>query len=106
MSILGNVAVNLIKSASLSGKGRSGRGRSVKGTRRERFSEEEEPESLWGDPNIVAAAVLFAVWLLFVAIAAAVAVSCGAGFRDYVVVVLDPWVYLMIRLAVPCGPRG
>ena len=54
----------------------------------------------------MAAAVLFAVWLLFVALAAAVAVSCGAGFRDYVVVVLDPWVYLMIRLAVPCGPRG
>lgn len=43
------------------------------------------------------------VWLVLLVIAVAVAASCNAGFRDYVVVVLDPFVYLMIRLAVPCA---
>lgn len=41
-------------------------------------------------------------WVFFLCIAIAVAVSCKAKPREYIVVVIDPWVYLMIRLVIPC----
>ena len=75
--------------------------------RRERYGETEDEG--WGSPQIIAAAVWFSLWLVLVAIGVAVAMSCRAGFREYAVVVLDPWTYILIRLAVPCmtgGARG
>ena len=49
-----------------------------------------------------AAWIWFLGYLVLLAIAVAVAVWCKAGLRDYAVVILDPWIYLMIRAAVPC----
>lgn len=93
MSILLNVGASLVGSATKK--------------RREPYGEGEDGG--WGDPQIIAAVVWFSLWLVLVAIGVAVAMSCGAGFREYAVVVLDPWTYILIRLAVPCmtgGDRG
>ncbi len=72
--------------------------------RYDRYDRGDDGDHWWIDPIFVT----ILVWAVLFVIAVAVAASCGAGFRDYVVVVLDPFVYLMIRLAVPCGggPAG
>jgi hypothetical protein len=66
---------------------------------RRRDDDDDGDGNLWINPIVLT----IVVWAILFIIAVAVAASCGAGFRDYVVVVLDPFVYLMIRLAVPCG---
>ena len=44
--------------------------------------------------------------ILFIAIMGItimVAARCGGGFREYAAAVLEPYVYLVIRLVVPCS---
>lgn len=48
----------------------------------------------------VAELILF---LAILGIAIMVAARCGGGFRDYLAAVLEPYVYLVIRLVVPCA---
>jgi hypothetical protein len=49
-----------------------------------------------------AEAILF---LAILGIAVMVAARCGGGFREYFAAILEPYVYLVIRLVVPC-PGG
>ena len=48
----------------------------------------------------VAEAILF---LAILGIAVMVASRCGGGFREYTAAILEPYVYLVIRLVVPCS---
>jgi hypothetical protein len=43
------------------------------------------------------------LFLLILGIALIVASQCGGGFRQYAAAILEPYAYLIIRLAVPCG---
>ena len=72
--------------------------------RRDRHHNDRNDDWYWSEHDSTMAFLFFVGWLFLLIVAVAVAVSCSAGIRDYVVVVLDPWVYLMIRLAVPCAP--
>lgn len=46
-----------------------------------------------------AEAILF---LAILGIAVMVASRCGGGFREYAAAILEPYVYLVIRLVIPC----
>ena len=65
-----------------------------------RLSKEEAFEA-----TDVACDLYVAELILFIAImgiAIMVAARCGGGFREYAAAVLEPYVYLVIRLVVPC----
>lgn len=48
----------------------------------------------------------FFLWLtlnlVLLAIALILAYRCGGGIRQYFAAALEPWFYILIRLAVPC----
>lgn len=43
------------------------------------------------------------LFLLVLGIALIVASQCGGDFRQYAAAILEPYAYIIIRLAVPCG---
>jgi len=59
------------------------------------------------DTQPLASDLYLAELILFLAIlgiAIMVAARCGGGFRQYAGAILEPYVYLVIRLVVPCTP--
>lgn len=46
--------------------------------------------------------MVVALSIIFLVIALVLAAQCGGGWRQYLPAVLDPWVYIILRIANPC----
>lgn len=65
-----------------------------------RLSKEEAFEATDASCDLYVAELILFIAIMGIAIM--VAARCGGGFREYAAAVLEPYVYLVIRLVVPC----
>lgn len=61
----------------------------------------QDPAAVHRDRDLYLAELI--LFLAILGVAVLVAARCGGGFRQYAGAVLEPYVFLVIRLVVPCG---
>lgn len=83
-------------------------GMMMRGMSRETFVEADEREEaaeagLIGGDQVFWLVLWLVLNLALLTIALVLASRCGGGLNQYVAAGLEPWVYILIRLATPCS---